>query len=94
MLLYRRPPRPQIARNMTPSSVDTDSTSSSSIPEGVNQVIKFTPLPSETVENETVQSENKPRIRASILEYKTVNQMYDSKYSLASISAALTLHVL
>ena len=55
----------------------SSSSSSSSINEQIDQIPTFTPPSSDTVGNGTASPKKKPKIRASILEYKTVNQMYD-----------------
>ncbi|KAL2056976.1 hypothetical protein ABVK25_002715 [Lepraria finkii] len=64
---------------MPGSSAVSISSSSSSINEQIDQIDSFTPPSSDTVGNGTASPKKKPRIRASILEYKTVNQIWDRK---------------
>ena len=80
MLLFHRPTR---KLKMPASSIDSMSTSASD-EQPLKQTFEFTPTPSDTAENGDIPPppppppEKKPeRIRASKLEYKTVNQMYD-----------------
>ena len=80
MLLYHRRTR---RIKMPASSVDSVSTSASD-EQAVTQAFAFTPTPSDTAENGDIPPPPPPpptdikpeRIRASKLEYKTVNQMY------------------
>ena len=78
MLLYHRRAR---KLKMPASSVDSMSTSASD-EQPLKRTFELTPTPSDTAENGDIPQppppEKKPeRIRASKLEYKTVNQMYD-----------------
>ncbi len=78
MLLYHRRTR---KLKMPASSIDSMSTSASD-EQPLKRLIELTPTPSDTAENGDIPQppppEKKPeRIRASKLEYKTVNQMYD-----------------
>lgn len=78
MLLYHRRPR---KLKMPASSIDSMSTSASD-EQPSKRAFELTPTPSDTAENGDIPQppppEKKPeRIRASKLEYKTVNQMYD-----------------
>ena len=74
---------------MPASSIDSMSTSASD-EQAVKRAFEFTPTPSDTAENGDIPPppppEKKPeRIRASKLEYKTVNQMYDPDIYMAVI---------
>ena len=78
MLLYHRRARKV---KMPASSIDSMSTSASD-EQPSKRAFELTPTPSDSVENGDIPQppppEKKPeRIRASKLEYKTVNQMYD-----------------
>lgn len=79
MLLYHRRAR---KLKMPASSIDSMSTSASD-EQPLKRAFELTPTPSDTAENGDIPPpppppEKKPeRIRASKLEYKTVNQMYD-----------------
>ena len=78
MLLHLRRTR---KLKMPASSIDSVSTSASD-EQRLKQAFELTPTPSDTAENGDIPQppppEKKPeRIRASKLEYKTVNQMYD-----------------
>ncbi len=81
MLLFHRPTR---KLKMPASSIDSMSTSASD-EQPPKRLFELTPTPSDTAENGDIPPpppppppEKKPeRVRASKLEYKTVNQMYD-----------------
>ena len=86
MLLYHRRTR---KIKMPASSVDSVSTSASD-EQAVKQAFAFTPTPSDTAENGDIPPPPPPpteikleRIRASKLEYKTVNQMYGPEMFMA-----------
>lgn len=78
MLLYHRRAR---KLKMPASSIDSISTSASD-EQPLKRAFELTPTPSDTAENGDIPQppppeKNPERIRASKLEYKTVNQMYD-----------------
>ena len=88
MLLYHRRTR---KIKMPASSVDSVSTSASD-EQAVKHVFALTPTPSDSVENGDIPpppppppAEKPERIRASKLEYKTVNQMYGPEMFMAVV---------
>ena len=87
MLLYHRQTR---KFKMPASSIDSMSTSASD-EQPLKRAFELTPTPSDTAENGDIPQpppppEKKPeRIRASKLEYKTVNQMYDPNIFMAVV---------
>lgn len=84
---------------MPASSVDSVSTSASD-EQAVKRALELTPTPSDTAENGDIPPPPPPpeampeRIRASKLEYKTVNQMYDPDILIAVVVSDETVNMI